>query len=443
LPVTTPRHPYRALNPDFFDIATVLTPQTENSQICAKKRGRPPDVAIIVLLGALSLISPFAVDMYLPAFSRVAAQFHTDTAAISLSLSSYFIGFALGQIFYGPLLDRFGRKSPLAWGLLLYIAASFGCVHPRNLKILVGLRFLQALGGCVAQVSAVAMVRDFFPPEQSARIFSLVFLIIGVSPLLAPTIGSLVMIWLGWPWIFVMLAVIATSILTVVLLFLPEPHTPDHAMSLHPVLLLRTYRDLWKQPQFSTYALAGAFSFSGLFSYVAGSPIIFMDGFHVKPQTFGAIFATLTGGFIAGSQLNIFLLRMFASSRIFSIALTIQTLTGVLFLIGSRLHWLTMLPTLILFFVFLSCIGLTYPNAAAIALAPFSRNVGSASALLGFIQMGTGAVMSIGIAVFGAGAVIALMASTAFLSVAVLEIGKRFIPDSTVADVLTPRLSGS
>ena len=126
-------------------------------------------MAIIILLGALSLISPFAVDMYLPAFSRVAAQFHTDTAAISLSLSSYFIGFALGQVFYGPLLDRFGRKSPLAWGLLLYIAASFGCVHPRNLKILVGLRFLQALGGCVAQVSAVAMVRDFFPSEQSAH----------------------------------------------------------------------------------------------------------------------------------------------------------------------------------------------------------------------------------------------------------------------------------
>ncbi len=156
-----------------------------------------------------------------------------------------------------------------------------------------------------------------------------------------------------------------------------------------------------------------------------------MDGFHVNAQTFGVIFAILTGGFIAGSQpQHQLFLRRFASSRIFSTALTIQTLTGVLFLIGSRLHWLTMLPTLILFFVFLSCIGLTYPNAAAIALAPFLRKVGSASALLGFIQMGTGAVMSIGIAVLGAGAVIALMASTAFLSVGVLEIGKRFISNS-------------
>ncbi|MDQ2842710.1 MAG: multidrug effflux MFS transporter [Acidobacteriota bacterium] len=252
--------------------------------------------------------------MYLPAFSRVAAQFHTNTAAISLSLSSYFVGFALGQVFYGPLLDRFGRKPPLAAGLLLYIAASFGCIHPHDLKMLVGLRFIQALGGCVAQVSAVAMVRDFFPPQQSARIFSLVFLIIGVSPLLAPTIGSVVMIWLGWPWIFGLLAFIAAAILAVVLLFLPEPHTPDDAISLHPVWLLKNYLQVWNQPQFCTYAIAGAFSFSGLFSYVAGSPIIFMDGFHVSAQAFGAIFATLTGGFIAGSQLNVFLLRRFRAA---------------------------------------------------------------------------------------------------------------------------------
>jgi MFS transporter, DHA1 family, multidrug resistance protein len=406
---------------------TVLT--IERSQISSAKHSRPPDWAIIILLGALSLISPFAVDMYLPAFSRVAAQFHTETAAISLSLSSYFIGFALGQIFYGPLLDRFGRKSPLAAGLLVYIAASLGCTHPPNLRTLVALRFMQALGGCVAQVSAVAMVRDFFPPQQSARVFSLVFLVIGVSPLLAPTIGSLVMTWLGWPWIFVLLALIAATILSVVLLLLPEPYTPDHSMSLHPVRLVGTYLRLWKQPQFRTYAIAGAFSFSGLFAYVAGSPIIFMDGFHVSAQTFGAIFAVLTGGFIGGSQLNVVLLRRSNSRRIFSVALTMQLLIGIVFLVGTRLHLLTMAPTLVLFFLFLSCIGLTYPNAAAIALAPFSQNVGSASALLGFIQMGTGAVMSVGIAVFGAGAVIALLASTAFISVAVLEIGKRFIPD--------------
>jgi DHA1 family bicyclomycin/chloramphenicol resistance-like MFS transporter len=320
-------------------------------------------------------------------------------------------------------------------GLLLYIAASIGCVHPHDLNTLVALRFIQALGGCVAQVSAVAMVRDFFPPEQSARIFSLVFLVIGVSPLLAPSIGSLVMIALGWQWIFVLLALFAAAILTVVLLFLPEPHTPDRGISLHPARLFKTYLHVWKQPQFVTYSTAGAFSFSGLFSYVAGSPILFMDGYHVSAQRFGAIFATLTGGFIAGSQLNVFLLRRFTSSRIFSSALTVQVLTGIVFAMGTQLHYrLTMVPVLVLFFVFLSCIGLTYPNAAAIALAPFSRNVGSASALLGFVQMGTGAIMSTGIGVFGARAVILSLASTALISLGVLQIGKRLIRETIIAE---------
>jgi DHA1 family bicyclomycin/chloramphenicol resistance-like MFS transporter len=135
---------------------------------------------------------------------------------------------------------------------------------------------------------------------------------------------------------------------------------------------------------------------------------------------------------IAGNQLNVVMLRRASSKRIFSIALTIQVLTGMVFLVGTYLHWLTLLPTLILFFVFLSCIGLTYPNAAALALAPFSRNVGSASALLGFIQMGTGAVMYVGIAAFGAGAVVALLASTALVSLAVLKLGEHFIPQLVI-----------
>src|SRR6201996_6768111 len=152
---------------------------------------------IILLLGALCVVTPFAIDMYLPAFSRIAAEYKTTTSEISLSLSTYFVGFALGQLFYGPLLDRFGRKRPLYVGLIAYIACAIGCVMAPDLKTLVALRFLQALGGCVAQVGAIAMVRDFFPAKESAKIFSLLFLMIGVSPLLAPTIGSFLMSGLG------------------------------------------------------------------------------------------------------------------------------------------------------------------------------------------------------------------------------------------------------
>lgn len=170
---------------------------------------------IVVLLGGLCVVTPFAIDMYLPAFSRIAAEFKTTTPAISLSLSTYFVGFALGQVVYGPLLDRFGRKRPLYVGLVLYILCSVGCALAPDLRTLVILRFAEALGGCVAQVAAIAMVRDFFPARESAKIFSLLFLMIGASPLLAPTIGSALVAGLGWRWIFVVLASIAFVILTV------------------------------------------------------------------------------------------------------------------------------------------------------------------------------------------------------------------------------------
>jgi DHA1 family bicyclomycin/chloramphenicol resistance-like MFS transporter len=293
--------------------------------------------------------------------------------------------------------------------------------------MLVVFRFLQALGGCVAQVGSVAMVRDFFPPEDSAKIFSLLFLMIGVSPLFAPTLGSLVILWLGWQWIFIVLAALAVSVLALTFFFLPEGHVPDKTISLRPAHMLINFANILKQPQFYTYAIAGAFSFAGLFAYVAGSPIIFMDHFGVNAKVFGGIFATLTMGFIGGNQLNVFLLRRFTSKQIFSRALITQVLTGMVFFLGTRMGWFGMEWTLVLFFVFLSCIGLTYSNAAALALAPFSKNVGSASALLGFIQMGTGAIISTGIGLFGAMAVISLLAATALTSILVFAVGQRFI----------------
>jgi MFS transporter, DHA1 family, multidrug resistance protein len=400
-------------------------------------RSRRENVFLILLLGALSVVTPFAVDMYLPAFPGIAREFKTTTSVISWSLSTYFIGFALGQILYGPLLDRFGRKRPLYFGLTVYILASIGCMQSHHIETLIAFRFVQAIGGCVAQVGSIAMVRDFFPVKESAKIFSLLFLIIGISPLFAPTVGSLVMLKLGWQWIFALLACIAAVTLAATIFLLPEGHPPDQSISLKPKPILSSFAAIFKQPQFYTYAFAGAFSFAGLFTYVAGSPIIFMEGFHVSAQVFGGIFATLTMGFIGGSQVNVFLLRRFNSELIFSRALLLQVLTGLLFLVGTRNGWFGMTATLILFFVFLSCIGLTYPNAAAIALAPFSKNAGSASALLGFLQMGTGALISTGIGFFHSGAtvaIIALLSSTALISLLVLLAGRRNIVEKVVQD---------
>ena len=382
---------------------------------------------IILLLGALSVVTPFAIDMYLPAFSKIASEFRTSTSQISLSLSTYFIGFALGQMIYGPLLDRFGRKRPLYIGLALYILFSIGCATSPNLQAFIAFRFVEALGGCAAQVGAIAMVRDFFPVKQSAKIFSLLFLMIGVSPLLAPTIGSLLLVALGWRWIFVLLATIALLILTAIFLFLPEGHQPDHSISLRPGPMISGFWHIFREPQFLTYTLAGAFSFAGLFAFVAGSPLLFMDGFHMGTKAFGVVFAVLVMGFIGGNQLNVFLLRRFNSQRIFQNALLLQVAIGIVFFAGTRARLFGLAATMALFFFFLACIGLTYPNSAALALAPYARHAGRASALLGCLQTGTGALISTGIGILGVKAVISLLASTALLALLILLIGRTAI----------------
>jgi DHA1 family bicyclomycin/chloramphenicol resistance-like MFS transporter len=382
---------------------------------------------IILLLGSLCVVTPFAIDMYLPAFSRIAAEFRTTSPAISLSLSTYFVGFALGQVVYGPLLDRFGRKRPLYVGLIVYILCSIGCALAPNLRTFVALRFLEALGGCVAQVGAIAMVRDFFPAKESAKIFSLLFLMIGASPLLAPTIGSLLMSGLGWRWIFVLLATIAFVILSVTFFLLPEGHQPDHSVSLRAGPILNGFWNIFRDPQFLTYSLAGAFSFAGLFAFVAGSPIIFMDGFHMGTKAFGITFAVLVMGFIGGNQANVFLLRRYTSQQIFFLALLVQVAVGIVFFAGIHSHLVGLDSTLALFFLFLSCIGLTYPNAAALGLARFSRDAGRASALLGFLQTGTGAAVSMAIGLLGVQAVISMLSATAAVALLIYLAGRKSI----------------
>jgi DHA1 family bicyclomycin/chloramphenicol resistance-like MFS transporter len=252
---------------------------------------------------------------------------------------------------------------------------------------------------------------------------------IGVSPLLAPTIGSLLLVAIGWRWIFVLLATIAFLILTAIFLFLPEGHQPDPSISLRPGPMISGFWHIFREPQFLTYTLAGAFSFAGLFAFVAGSPLLFMDGFHMGTKAFGIVFAVLVMGFIGGNQLNVFLLRRFNSERIFLSALLTQVTIGIVFFAGARAHLFGLAATMALFFFFLACIGLTYPNSAALALAPYARHAGRASALLGCLQTGTGALISTGIGILGAKAVISLLSSTALLALVILLIGRTAIQE--------------
>lgn len=383
---------------------------------------------IICLLGCLSVISPFAIDMYLPAYTRMADDFAVTSNIVALTISSYFIGLAGGQVLYGPLLDRFGRKRPVAVGLVIFVVASLGCAMAHNIYLIIGLRLVQALGGCVAQVASVAMVRDFFPVNQNAKILSLLFLFIAVSPFLAPSFGGFVALTWGWRFVFVVLAVIAATILTLVQKFLPEPHKPDTTISLRPWPILKEYVVILCHARFVTYALAGAFSFAGVFTYVAGSPIIFMEGFHLSAQIYSLIFAGIAVGFIGGSQVNVFLLRFFESRTLFLGVLVIQVLASLVFVLGAWMGWYGLWATLALFFICLCCAGLAYPNAAALAMSLFSKNAGSAAALLGLLQFGVGAIISAGLSASTSHSgltVISILALTASAGLVTLMIGER------------------
>lgn len=351
--------------------------------------------SLVLILGTLSAIGPFSIDMYLPGFPGIAKSLHVSVANVSLSLSSFFIGISAGQLLYGPLLDRFGRKNPLYFGLSIYILASLGCAIAGSIDALIVFRFLQALGGCAGMVAARALVRDIFPVEENARVFSLLMLVIGVSPMIAPTVGGYVTAHFGWHYIFIILTVMGAVILAAVHFSLPEGQQPDPSLSLRPLKIVRNYFEVLVQPQFYTYVLTGSLASAGLYAYISGSPYVFMELFKVTSQQYGWIFAFNAFGLIVSSQLNSVILRRGAKSEsIIPFALTGQALSGTALSLAAIFHWLNAPVAIALIFVFLCCQGFIFPNSSALALVPFAKKAGSASALMGGIQMGIGAFVS-------------------------------------------------
>jgi len=383
--------------------------------------------SLILILGTMTALGPFSIDMYLSGYQAIAVDMHTTTARIGLSLASYFIGISAGQLLYGPLLDRYGRKKPLYIGLVVYILASAGCIAARTLDAFVLLRFIQAVGSCAATVASVAMVRDLFPIKDSAKVFALLMLVVGASPMLAPTIGGYITAAWGWPTIFIVLGTMGLLVMLACIFFLPESHQPDTSMSLKPGPIVNGFWTVMKEPQFYTYALTGAFAFSGLFVYVSSSPVVFMDIFHVSEHGFGWIFAGLSVGFIGSSQVNSLLLRRFRSEQIITIAMAGQAIVGVVFFAGTYMGWFGLAGTIVMLFLFLSCLGFANPNASALSIAPFSKNAGSAAALMGALQMGIGGLISTLGSLFDSSTAVPmtmLMAATAAVALTTLLAGR-------------------
>lgn len=386
--------------------------------------------SLILILGSLAALGPFSIDMYLPGFVDIAKDLKTNESSVALSLSAFFIGISAGQLLYGPLLDKFGRKKPLYFGLALYIFSSFLCLLVTDVNQLIVLRFVQAIGSCATAVASIAMVRDLFTVEESPKVFASLMLVIAVSPMLAPTAGGYLISALGWQYVFVFLGLMAILILLASIFKLPESYKPDPNYSLKPKPILNSFFTVLKAPQFSTYALISSITFSGLFAYVSSSPTVFMKIYEVSKTGYGWIFALLSVAFIGSSQLNSLILRWFSSKKIVTWALVAQCIFSIIFLIFALNDWLNLYLTLGFIALFLSCLGFINPNAAALALAPFSKNAGSASALMGALQMGLGALASVMVSLFSEHSVIPMplvMTVAALIAMACLLVGRKLI----------------
>lgn len=353
---------------------------------------RTSHLELVVILGALTAFAPLAIDMYLPALPTLERAFLATTAEVQRTLASFFLGFALGQALYGPVADRFGRKPPLYAGLVLFGLASMACALAQSVEALTALRFLQAIGACSGAVIARAMVRDLFEPQETARIYSALMLVMGVAPILAPLLGGYLLVWFGWPAIFWLLAALALASLTAIALRLPETHDPKTARSLALGPVLARYGALLRDRHFVGYALSGGMNAAGMFAYIAGSPFVFIELYHVAPEHFGWIFGTNAAGLIFASQVNGRIVHRHGADRILRVGNLLQTIAALALVVTAATGLGGILGIAIPLFVYVGCVGLVSPNAIALAMAPQGAQAGSASALVGTLQFSVAAI---------------------------------------------------
>ncbi|MCP9234958.1 Bcr/CflA family efflux MFS transporter [Lewinella sp. JB7] len=383
---------------------------------------------LILVLGSLTTIGPLSIDMYLPAFGGIAAALGTDISRVSLSLSSFFVGLAIGQLIYGPLLERFGRKRPMYIGLLIYALSSVACASATTVEALIVFRFFQALGACGGLVASRAIVRDLFETREMAKIFSLLMMVIAVSPIIAPTLGGFITGAFGWRYVFVVLTVLSLSILAGAYFLLAGFERKNRQYSLRPAAVLENYVSIITDSHFLLYALTGAFSSAGLYAYISGSPHLYLELFGIDEQQYGIVFAIIAAGLVTATQLNNRVLRNRSSERIVWLALLGQCTVAVLLVLDVLLGFADLYLTTALIFAYLFCLGFIFPNASALSLDTMRRSAGSASALMGSLQMAVGAVASALVGILQGGSaltMVGMMATCGFIALALLWVGTR------------------
>lgn len=383
----------------------------------------PPAIArsipFILLLGGLTAFGSLSIDMYLPAFPAIAKDLHVAAGSVEITLAAFLLSAGVGQALYGPISDRFGRRIPLMVGCALFILGAIWSSMARSIPELTAARLLQGFGSSGGMVIGRAVVRDLFNERDAAKMFSLLMLIMGAAPILAPWIGGELLSIVSWRGIFVFLAAFGVLILTTTAMILPETLTPERRSMGGAKKAMQNFGTLLTNKNFLGFALATGFTSGTLFSYISGSPTVMMKLHELSPRHFSILFGLNASGLIMASQINNLLLRKFQLRQILKSVVGTNALLGfILVAVGATGVGGLNALMLCLFFTLFS-IGMTFPNLAAAAMAPHGKMAGSASALIGATQLLVGGFGGILIGILNNGTAIpmtALMAGSTVLS---------------------------
>jgi DHA1 family bicyclomycin/chloramphenicol resistance-like MFS transporter len=351
---------------------------------------------LLALLALLSAFTPLSIDMYLPALPVIAADLGGTAGDIQLTLSAFLVAFGFGQIFYGPAGDRFGRRPVILTGLAAYVVASIGCAFAAEAGHLVLLRLLQGLAACGGVVLARTMVRDLAEKDQAARAMSLMHACSSIAPMLAPLIGGQVLWFFGWRAIFWVLAGLGVVAWTATWLRLPETLRPEYRQPLHLGSVLKRYGELVRHRAFMGYALTGAFQFGALFSFLSGSPFVFIERYGIEPRLYGLIFGAQVMFLTVGSLMNARFVPRVGAQRMLRAAVIVPAIAGPIVLamglVEARTGAIGLWPFLPLFVLQIASNSFVGSNAMAMALQRYPHMAGTASSLMGVMQFGIGAL---------------------------------------------------
>jgi len=381
---------------------------------------------MIIVLGVMVALGPLTIDMYLPALPKIADDLSVSSSVVQLTLTGTLAGLALGQLIVGPLSDSLGRRRPLMAGIVLHMVASVICMLAPNLVVLGLARVLQGVGAAAGMVVAIAVVGDLFSGSAAATVLSRLMLVLGVAPVVAPSLGAAVLLHGSWHWVFTALVVMAGALLLVAIFALPETLPPSHRRPLRIGGIATTYADLLRDKRFVILVLVAALGMSGLFAYIAGASFVLQGTYGLDQQAFALVFGAGAVALIGATQFNVVLLKRFSPQAITLWALAAALLAGGVF-VGLAVAGVGGLAGFVApVWAILAAMGLVIPNAPAVALSRHPEAAGTAAALLGAAQFGLGAAVAPLVGVLGNNelALAAVMAVSALVALlALLAVG--------------------